>query len=915
VAGQFSDWFQPASFDIGSGFVNRSYLQRWWPWLLAAAGSLLPAVAGAQPYIPGQSYFGRSNYIEYIAGDLPIIVSAPHGGTLAPAEIPDRDCTSISDCSTVTDSNLDDLAAKVRTEAQNRVGHVPHVIICHLKRIKVDCNREIDVGAMSNVWAMVAWNEFQNYIIAAKTAVSNQYGKGFYVDLHGHGHTIQRLELGYLLSATQLGYSDTTLNSTYYENQSSLRTLSQQSPLTFPQLLRGTNSFGALIEAEGYPAVPSPDIPNPGTDPYFDGGYNTDQHSSIHGGTISGLQIESNMTGVRDSSANRTAYAQALARVFETYIGLHYSINLRGCVPKLWDVGSGNWNSVNSWYDSALPVSSNNIVFIGPGGTSSHNLSALATGSGLVGSVTFSNAVTGSYTLSGNAFTLMGGVTNNSAFAQTINNNITMSAGLALVASSNSLAIGGNITNGGTTLTLSGNGSISVGGVISGTGGLAKSGAGTAALSGVNTYHGATTVSGGCLQLSSTATFGDGAGTLNWSGGAIALSATRDTTNGVIPNPIQMSADTVVQNTTNAGSGTRNFPFGADSIQTSGGTLTIRNIALANSNTMNLRLQGSGFSFSRPIVFDNSQAADPGNNTVQLDCYNANGTQVFSGMISGNGRIRRGIVIGSTAGTTVLTGANQYTGGTTVNAGTLLVNNTAGSGTGSGDVVVSDGAAVGGTGEIAGAVVCGGILSPGANVGSLTIGDGLDLSSGGTYLWQLANLSTTGAGTNYDQIVLTGGGLALGGNAKLQLDFIGSATAPNVANAFWQAIRSWRIISLSNSATNNGATRFPTILNGNFSAGSFTNVADAAGNLWLRFVPTNAYAPPVIEFVAVGKDTTNAQIVWSAVEGQTYQVLQKDDLDAANWTLLATVIASGSVVSFSDTNGPAPQRFYRIVIP
>ena len=893
--------------------MNRSYLLRWWPWLLAIACSLAPA--RAQIYLPGQSYFGRSNYIEYIAGDLPIIVTAPHGGTLAPAEIPDRNCTGISDCSTATDSYLDEVAAKVRTELQNRTGHGPHVIICHLKRLKVDCNRELDVGAMSNVWAMVAWNEFQNYIIAAKTAVSNQYGKGFYVDLHGHGHTIQRLELGYLLSATQLGYSDTTLNSTYYESQSSLRTLSQQSPLTFPQLLRGTNSFGALIEAEGYPAVPSPATPNPGSDSYFDGGYNTDQHSSVHGGTISGLQIESNMTGVRDSSANRTAYAQALARVFETYFALHYGMNLRGGVPKLWDVGGGNWSSTGSWYDSALPVSSNNIVFIGPGGASSHNLSALATGSGVIGSLTFSNSVTGSYTLSGNAFTLIGGLTNNSAFAHTINNHITLAGGTAFAANSNSLTIAGNVTNSSSLLTLTGNGSIGMNGVVSGTGGITKSGTGTAALSGVNTYHGATTVSGGCLQLSSTATFGDGSGTLNWSGGALALSATRDTTNGVIPNPIQMSANTTIQNTTNAGSGTRNLPFGTDSIQTSGGTLTIRNIALANSNTMNLRLQGSGFNFSRPITFDKSVAADPDNNPVQLDCYNTNGTQVLSGVISGHGRIRRGVVFGGATGTTILTGNNQYSGGTTVIAGTLLVNNNPGSGTGSGDVVVSDSGVLGGTGAIAGAVLCSSTISPGANVGSLTVGNGLDLSGGGTYLWQLSNLSTTGAGTNYDQIALTGGSLVLGGNAKLQLDFIGPATAPDVANAFWQAVRSWRIISLNNSATNNGATRFPTILNGNFSAGSFTNVADANGNIWLRFVPTNAYAPPVIEFVAGGKGPTNAQIVWSAVEGQTYQVLQKDDLDAASWTLLATIIASGSTVSFSDTNGPAPQRFYRIVIP
>ena len=896
--------------------MNRLRPCRWWLWgLLAVAGSLALSLARAQPYVPGQSYFGRSNYIEYIAGDLPIIVSAPHGGTLTPSEIPDRDCTGISDCSTATDSYLDDLAAKMRTEVQNRVGHVPHIIICHLKRTKVDCNREIDVGAMSNVWAMVAWNEFQNYILAAKTAVSNQYGKGFYLDMHGHGHTLQRLELGYLLSATQLGYSDTTLNSTYYENQSSIRTLSQQSPLTFPQLLRGTNSFGALIDAEGYPAVPSPDIPNPGTDPYYNGGYNTDQHTSVHGGTISGLQIESNMTGVRDTSANRTAYAQALARVFEIYLGAHYSINLRGCVPSVWDVGSGNWSSSSSWYDSALPVSSNHIAFVGAGGTSSHNLSALTTGNGVIASLTFSNAVTGSYTLTGNAFTLMGGVTNSSALAQTINNHITLSAAASFVASSNSLTLGGNITNGGGLLTLGGNGSISVGGVVSGAGGLAKSGAGTAVLSGVNSYHGATTVSGGWVQLSSTATFGDGAGTLNWAGGGIALSATRDTTNGVIPNPIQMTADTTIQNTTNAGSGTRNFPFNTDSIQTSGGTLTIRNMALANVNTMNLRLQGRGFDFSRPIVFDNSQAADPGNNTVQLDCYNTNGTQVFSGAISGSGRIRRGIQFGTAAGTTILTANNLYTGGTTINAGTLLVNNTSGSGTGSGDVVVSDGGILGGSGAIAGAVVCGGILSPGASVGTLTLGNGLNASGGGTCLWELSSLTTAGAGTNCDQLILTGGNLVLGGAAKLQISFIGSATPPDAANPFWRGIRSWRVISLSGAAANPGATCFPTLLNSSFGAGAFVNYADAAGSVWLKFIPTNAYAPPVIDPLIGGAGSGTASLVWSGTEGQTYLVQHKDDMSATSWATLGTVVATGGVVSYLDTNGPAPQRFYRVVIP
>jgi hypothetical protein len=243
------------------------------------------------------------------------------------------------------------------------------------------------------------------------------------------------------------------------------------------------------------------------------------------------------------------------------------------------------------------------------------------------------------------------------------------------------------------------------------------------------------------------------------------------------------------------------------------------------------------------------------------------------------------------------------------------VNNTTGSGTGSGDVMVSDSGTLGGSGSIAGAVVCGGIISPGASVGTLTLGNGLNVSSGGTYLWQLSSLSTAGAGTNFDQIVLTGGNLVLGGTAKLQISFIGSATAPDAANAFWQGIRSWRVISLSSPATNSGATSFPTLLNSSFSAGTFVNYADAAGNVWLKFIPTNAYTPPQINPLIGGAGSSAATLVWGGIEGQTYLVQHNDDLSTSNWATLGSVVAPSAVVSFVDTNGPAPQRFYRVVIP
>src|SRR6187402_3210602 len=100
--------------------------RRRWQWL-AAAFSFFSILAQAQPFVPGQTYFGRSNYMEYIAGNLPIIFSAPHGGSLTPAEMPNR-----TNATTVNDGNTQDLVRKVRTEIQNLTGHVPHIIINRL---------------------------------------------------------------------------------------------------------------------------------------------------------------------------------------------------------------------------------------------------------------------------------------------------------------------------------------------------------------------------------------------------------------------------------------------------------------------------------------------------------------------------------------------------------------------------------------------------------------------------------------------------------------------------------------------------------------------------------------------------------------------------------------------------------------
>jgi hypothetical protein len=290
--------------------------------ILLALFLQVTSVVYSQYFIPGESYFGRNNYIEYVAGNLPIIISAPHGGSIAPGEIPDRTCGD----ATVTDSYTTQLAMEIAETIKQITGCNAHVIVCHLKRTKLDANRDVDIAACGNEYAEIAWNEYHKYIDSAKAIITRTTGKGLFIDLHGHGHSIQRLELGYLLTATQLRYSDATLNSSTYEDANSIRNLisSNISGLSHSELLRGAESLGSLFSTRGYPSVPSIDDAYPQVgELYFSGGYNTLRHGSRDQGGIDGIQVECNQD-VRFTTSAREAFASHFGAVILDYLDEHY---------------------------------------------------------------------------------------------------------------------------------------------------------------------------------------------------------------------------------------------------------------------------------------------------------------------------------------------------------------------------------------------------------------------------------------------------------------------------------------------------------------------------------------------------------------------------------------------------------------
>jgi len=290
--------------------------------LAVVALAILPssARAASTEQASNQAPFGTDRYVEYLAGDLPIVLTSPHGGRLKPDAIPDR-----TNGVTEMDANTQELTRAVADEFLARTGHRVHLVASHLHRGKLDPNREIKEAAQGSPIAERAWTEYHTLIRQALAAAVARHGFAFLVDLHGHGHAIPRLELGYALDAKQLNQSDPAFDSSGLIGLSTLRDLSTRLGGSPTALLRGPRSLGDLFATRGLRAVPSPAEPQPGNNAFFAGGYTVRQHAAAPDTPkVDGLQIECYRVGLRDTAENRAKFAKIAGEVLTVFVEEHY---------------------------------------------------------------------------------------------------------------------------------------------------------------------------------------------------------------------------------------------------------------------------------------------------------------------------------------------------------------------------------------------------------------------------------------------------------------------------------------------------------------------------------------------------------------------------------------------------------------
>ena len=281
------------------------------------------------PYVENSIYFGHGKYIEYHSGTLPIILSASHGGWMEPTEIADR-----TQGVTAIDTNTYQLTKVIMDTLTARFGGKPHVILCLLKRLKLDVNREVIEAAEGNIYGERAWEEYHHYLDIAKELVTVNHGSGIVFDIHGHGENPDgyydlRTWLGYLIKGNELDLTDEELNTIDFKNKSSIKVLADSSSHSFINILRGETSFGSIMDSLGYECVPSVNALGPAGSRYFSGGYITARHGSSEEGIISAIQIELPEPEIRDTEENWSRYASAFATAVNRYYELHLEKNIQ----------------------------------------------------------------------------------------------------------------------------------------------------------------------------------------------------------------------------------------------------------------------------------------------------------------------------------------------------------------------------------------------------------------------------------------------------------------------------------------------------------------------------------------------------------------------------------------------------------
>ena len=221
----------------------------------------------SQSETSGEKQVGDVPLVFVRAGDIPILLSAPHGGRRAIPNVPERKADGEKQFVTTRDDNTAELTMKLVAELERTLHGKPFVVVAHFERKYLDVNRPAE-DAYEVDAAKLVYEQYHAALRQSCRTIRERWPHGLLLDIHG-----QAAEPDKIIRGTANGDTVKLL----VEHHSRAAVIGPRS------------LFGALHEA-GIPVLPN--LETDDREVKFNGGHIVRTYGSHREGGLDAIQLE-----------------------------------------------------------------------------------------------------------------------------------------------------------------------------------------------------------------------------------------------------------------------------------------------------------------------------------------------------------------------------------------------------------------------------------------------------------------------------------------------------------------------------------------------------------------------------------------------------------------------------------------------
>lgn len=249
-------------------------------------------LAIAMQLLAGAALAADADLILARAGQLPILLTVPHGGLEGIPTVPVR-----SRGTTVTDAHTIELAETISKHLSSALGAQPYLVAARFSRKYVDANRA-EGDAFDSPHAKPIYDAYHAQIRDFIAQLRKRFPQGaLLLDIHG-----QAEDPGVVHRGTRNGATVAAL----------LRRHGSEA-------LGGPQSIFGVVQAKGYSVFPPNAIGDPQEDRRYNGGYTVHTYGSRSPHGLDAIQIEVGRN-LRTDAAFIAALSEGIAVFYRTYL-------------------------------------------------------------------------------------------------------------------------------------------------------------------------------------------------------------------------------------------------------------------------------------------------------------------------------------------------------------------------------------------------------------------------------------------------------------------------------------------------------------------------------------------------------------------------------------------------------------------